>query len=198
MTVHCALGKSLGLRRYFIIYPSSRHNTVTSQTKIIVSRCPTNYICLGNFLFSSEQLALLDFLVAHCIFPKHLSFARFTSVLRPFTPKAETWSRVHMGVWDEVRGVFRGARECPSCFLAVFVAGIFRQNSSRLVGKPGGVNFILIVVVWNLGWAHGWVVEKPGGGKFQFNCCGLKNEVGSKFKFVNFLWGGWKNKVGSI
>ena len=135
---------------------------------------------------------------SHCIFPKHLSFARFNSVLRPFTPKAETWSSVHMGVWDEVRGVFRSARGCPSCFLAVFVAGIFRQNSSRLVGKPGGVNFILIVVVWNLGWAHGWVVEKPGGGKFQFNCCGLKNEVGSKFKFVNFLWGGWKNKVGSI
>ena len=156
--------------------------------------------------FGESSPTLVNFLsihafvrqVAHCIFPKHLSFARFNSVLRPFTPKAETWSRVHMGVWDEVRGVFRAARGSPSCFLAVFVAGIFRQNSSRLVGKPGGVNFILIVVVWNLGWAHGWVVEKPGGGKFQFNCCGLKNEVGSKFKFVNFLWGGWKNKVGSI
>ena len=151
------------------------------------------WLCKMSYLYTAIILT-----GPHCIFPKHLSFARFNSVLRPFTPKAETWSSVHMGVWDEVRGVFRAARGSPSCFLAVFVAGIFRQNSSRLVGKPGGVNFILIVVVWNLGWAHGWVVEKPGGGKFQFNCCGLKNEVGSKFKFVNFLWGGWKNKVGSI
>ena len=44
----------------------------------------------------------------HTVFSeRHLSFARFASVVRPFTPKAENLPRHHMGLLDEVRGVFR-------------------------------------------------------------------------------------------
>ena len=99
--------------------------------------------------FGESSPTLVNFLsihafvrqVAHCIFPKHLSFARFTSVSRTFTHKAETWSRVHMGVWDEVRDVFRAARGSPGTFFAVLVSSFWAKKWLSWRDIWGGLSF---------------------------------------------------------
>ena len=97
----------------------------------------------GVFPNSSYFLSIHAFVrqVAHCIFPKHLSFARFTSVSRTFTHKAETWYRFHMGVWDEVRDVFRAARDSPGTFFAVLESSFWAKKWLSWRDIWGGLSF---------------------------------------------------------